>query len=776
MSPHADIAVEGPDDGALAPEDELQRLILSHINEVVYAVGQLGREIMTGEVVFVSDRVRDIFGYEPDVFLGDVRRWFALVHPADQPSVLAVTREIFLRGSPGTRLYRLRHARTGDWRWVEDVVVPLRDRSGRLTRQFGVLRDVTERVRSDDLLRESERRHRELVEHSHGIILTLDLDGTILSINPAVTRSLGYEPAAVVGRPLTIFVPERSRNAVVATFTQMQEDAPIDGLIPALTATGEERVWAFRAVVRRPEGGTPYVLANAVDITDLKRAESDLRRSEAKYRELVEQAAVGIYRSSPEGRFLSANRALVEMLGYEREEELQALDMARDVYLRPGERDRVLRDYGPRQRYTGVEVDWKRRDGEVIRVRLSGRPILDAAGAVESFEMVAEDVTRHRQLEAQLRQAQKMEAVGQLTSGIAHDFNNVLTAIVSNLDLALDACPPGLTGLREEIVEAARAADRAAQMVRKLLAFGRRQQLEMETLDLAAQVSEEMRMLRRMLPESVAVEVVSDGRPAPVRADRAALQQILLNLATNARDAMPQGGTLRLSTGTATLDAAFRATHGFGAPGVYACLGVSDTGSGIDERHRARIFEPFYTTKPHGAGTGLGLAMVYGLVKQHHGYITVESAPRGGTLFTVYLPLLPEPAGEADAERAEPPPRGTEHLLVVEDDEVVRRTAERALVQLGYRVRTAVDGEDALALLGIGPRVDLVVTDLVMPRKGGVALWEAVRHRAAAPRFLFTSGYAGDETGSLDASLPFLRKPWTTAQLAHAVRRVLDGR
>ncbi|GIW52987.1 MAG: histidine kinase [Gemmatimonadales bacterium] len=521
------------------------------------------------------------------------------------------------------------------------------------------------------------------------------------------------------------------------------------------------RVWSFR------------------DVTQRKEAAEALRRSEESYRQLFERATYGIYRSTLDGRLVTVNPALVRMLGYDSAEELLAIDMARDLYLDPAERARLIERYRTSGVIEDVEVAWKRKDGKPVVVRLSGTALRDESGEVTGFEMIVEDVTERRALEEQLRQAQKMESIGQLTGGIAHDFNNLLTVILANAEMIGRNLPPEASDLRADLEELRGAAQRGASMVKKLLAFSRRDELRFAPVNLAQLAAELMGMLRRLVPASIELRLLGQDCEACVMADRGAIEQILVNLVTNARDAMPEGGVLTIETVETYLDEDFRSDHGWGEPGPYVVLSVSDTGTGMDQETKKRVFEPFFTTKPPGTGTGLGLAMTYGLVKHHRGFIEILSEPGAGTTVRIYLPKVTE-------EAMEPQPKissvsetgGRETILLVEDDPAVRRAAVRVLEKQGYTVIVAADGIEALDLFDRhADRIDLVLSDVVMPRMGGRSLYEALKKKDRMPRFMFTSGYtAGEikERGSLPPEVPFLQKPWTVTDLVRSVREVLD--
>jgi PAS domain S-box-containing protein len=424
------------------------------------------------------------------------------------------------------------------------------------------------------------------------------------------------------------------------------------------------------------------------------------------------------------------------------------------------------------------------RDGRRIPVQDSAAPIRDDAGEVVGAVVVFRDATDQLEVQEQLRKAeerlrhsQKMEAIGQLAGGIAHDFNNLMTVVLgygeilrSTLPLTADAAE-GLNAIEY-------AAQRAADLSRQLLAVGRRQMLKLEAVDLNAVLRELAGMLERVIGEDVELRVSCADDLAPVRADRGQLEQVILNLATNARDAMPDGGRLELRTQRADVDAWFARSQEGPPPGRYAALDVTDTGTGMDEATRERIFEPFFTTKEPGRGTGLGLSSVYGIVEQSGGAIRVHSEPGRGTSFRIYLPIAD---GETAAPAAPPIPdhllRGAETIAIVEDHAPVRDLVRHALEHLGYAVITAADAHEALALLRSAPAVDLVLIDLVMPRLNGIELWERLRIERPGLKVLLMSGYAAETVldGRLPAGVPFLPKPFTLATIAAHVRRALDA-
>ncbi len=503
------------------------------------------------------------------------------------------------------------------------------------------------------------------------------------------------------------------------------------------------------------------------------------RETDERLAKLVEHAPIGIFRSTRAGKVLSVNAALVRMLGYATAAEVLHLDMARDVYADPAERQRLLDEHPYTDReYDEMDATWKRKDGTPVHVELLGRAVRNAAGTIESYETFVRDVTEQRRLQRELVQAQKMEAVGRLAGGIAHDFNNLLTAILGSAELALDTLPAGAPE-REEVDEVRKAALRAADLTRQLLAFSRQQVIAPKVLNPNDVVGGMDKMLRRLLGEDVELRAALASDLGAVKVDPSQLEQVVLNLAVNARDAMPDGGTLTIETQNIELDQRYVQGHLSAQPGPYVMLAVSDTGVGMDAGTQARIFEPFFTTKEKGRGTGLGLATVYGIVKQSGGWIWVYSEPGHGTTFKVYFPRVAEVAAPATTSPAPPASvRGSETILVVEDDETIRNLVLKVLKGNGYTVLVAANGDEAERVAGQHHgRIHLLITDVVLPGLSGPEVARRLVTTRTDTRVLYLSGYTNDAVlrrGVLEAGVAFLQKPFTPGVLGRKIREVLD--
>jgi len=746
---------------ALRRSEEHFRSLIENASDIVTIVGE------NGVFRYASPSVERVLGYAPRELLE--HNAFDYVHPDDIPVVAeALAGAIHHPGVPQAAQFRFR-ARDGVWRLLE-AVGQARVGPGDAAQLIVNARDVTERRRQERALRENKERLRTVIAGAPLVLFALDRDGVFTMVEGRGLDAVGVRPALLLGH---------SAFTLFADFPQAMADVR-----RALTGeTFSSPVEVFGAVfeawyspVRDADGAVAGVIGVGTDITERCRAEAALRHSEESHRALVQHASYAIYRSSVEGRFLTVNPALVRMLGYASEQQLLAVDLAVDVYADPEERQRILGRFEVEDVVEGVEVTWKRQDGDEILVRLSGRAVRRRGGAIDCFETIAEDVTERRALEEQLRQSQKMEAIGQLTGGIAHDFNNLLTIILANAQLVAKALPSGHADAHADLRDVMSAALRGRVMVKELLGFARRSRLELQSVHLGGLIDDLSGFLRRILPADVEIMASSEHDLPDVRADVHATEQILFNLVTNARDAMPDGGVLRIETSRVHLSEDQRQAWGSVRAGEHVCLSVGDTGIGMDEETRAHMFEPFFTTKPAGKGTGLGLSTVYGLVKQHGGGIDVDSEPGKGTRFRIYFPVDERVAVAVRPRASVAEVRGgLETILVVEDDDQLRRSVKRILEAAGYQIVTAADGLEALEALRQTTGVRLVFSDLVMPRLGGRALYDAARREGHATPFLFASGYSDpDRAASLDPSVPLLHKPWTEEDLLGRIRAILD--
>ena len=628
---------------------------------------------------------------------------------------------------------------------------------------------------------EGEELFRLITENAADMIAVVDMEGHRIFNSLAYEKVLGYSPEELKNSSSFAQIHPEDVEHVKLAAEQARHTgvgAPMEYRIRH--KDGSWRVLESTASVIRNSKGEPekLVIVNR-DVTDRKRSAEALQRSEASFRLVVEDAPYGIYRANLEGALLLVNPALTKILGYSSQDELLRANLAKDIFRYPAEHEKFNQTMVHEQYFKDVELEWKRKDGAPITVRCSGWPVKDESGAVAYIEVFAEDVTERRVLERQLRMAQKMEAVGRLSGGIAHDFNNLLGVIMGYSQVLKRTLGTGNPSY-EHADEIEKASQRAASLTRQLLAFSRQQVLEPAVLNLNTLVSDMEKMLPRLIGEDIELKFVLQPNLAQVKADPGQIEQVLMNLAVNARDAMPEGGQLTIETANVELDQTYTRQHPGSRVGQYVMLAVADTGTGIDPEIQSQIFEPFFTTKERDKGTGLGLATVYGVVKQSGGYIEVESEKGKGARFSVYLPRIAQPVSAAEAKTGSPANlKGTETILLVEDAEPLRKLAHMFLQDGGYNVLAASDGAQALevARRHFGP-VHLLLTDVVMPGINGRVLAERLAPLHPEMKVLYMSGYtdafiAGH--GVLEAGTHLLHKPFTQENLMRRVRELLDS-
>ena len=642
-----------------------------------------------------------------------------------------------------------------------------------------------ERKRVEDAWREQSELLQRIVDNIPVMLVFLDDQGRIQWGNREWTRTLGYEIAEAREQDIfaKLYPDSRERQRLRASI-----GAPVGQWHDFRTRTKRgallDTIWA-----NAPLTGGAW-LAIGMDV-------SDRRRAEERYRSFIAQSSEGVSRleidppvpitlSEEEqidrlyagARIAECNDAMARMYGYGEAREL--------VGTRLSDLHNVTDQTNREQIRAFIRAGYRVSDSETREHDREGRArvfLNNVVGFLEDGHLVRvwgtqRDVTDQRHLEEQFRQSQKMEAVGQLAGGIAHDFNNLLTAILGNTQLLLRELPPG-DSKRGDVEEIRKASERAASLTRQLLAYSRRQMLQPEVLDLNVVVAEMDKMLRRLIGEHIALVTVLAPELGAVRADPNQIEQVIVNLAVNARDAMPEGGKLTIETSNVELDETFAQAHLGSVPGPCALLAVTDTGAGMDATVRTHLFEPFFTTKEVGKGTGLGLATVYGIVKQSGGYITVYSEVGHGSTFKIYLPRIATPASPTPGPQKGGAARGTETVLVVEDEPAVLALSRRALEAQGYVVLAASDAAAALRVVERhGGTIHLLVTDVVMPGMSGRELADRLAAQRRGIRVLYMSGYPGDavvQHGTLPSGSAFLQKPFSPDGLARKVRDVLDA-
>ncbi len=756
-------------EAALRRSDRTYRRLFETLDDVFWVV-----DWKTRMVVYASPAYERVWGLDPQDLYENPSGWVMYVHPDDR----RCTNEAFARlAESGAYAEEYRIVRPdGRVRLIRDRGFAVANDAGEIQQVVGVAQDITEARLAEDAVRESEERLRNIVEHSTNLFYSHGADNVLTYLSPQCREILDCEPEEAMRNWIDFLTDnplnERGYELTRTAIATGERQPPYE--LELRSKTGR-LVWVeVREAPMVEDGRTVSIVGALTDITERKKAESALAASEERYRQLFERNVAGVFRSTIDGRLLSCNMAVAKMFGFGSPEEVLGVEVTL-LYGSPEDRQRFLDELANNGSVIGWEVPMRRRDGEPLTVVLSASLIEDDRGHPSIIEGSLIDISERRRLEQQLAQVQKLEALGQLAGGIAHDFNNLLMSISGSAEL-LRLCYPQAGEELGEFKVIRETVKRGAELTRHLLAIARQQLLEMQALDLKALLTDELEILRRVIPENIEL-TLRDGESVPtVRADRGQLGQVLLNMVVNARDAMPEGGKIEIGVE----ERVFVEESGLGRPGVadgtYVCVSVEDDGSGMDATTLTHVFEPFYTTKDKEKGTGMGLATVYGIVKQHGGFIDVRSSPGEGTRFDVFIPVATGPvrkksdSGDREAEG------GDETILVVEDEQAVRSAIVGMLEALGYAVIEATNGRQALEVLRQDVEIDLVISDVVMPSIGGRELMERVRAKKPRLAFLFSSGYTDEALRDLLETAErtsFIAKPFTVAQLAGAVRQAL---
>lgn len=760
-------------------EAELRKVLTSSPAALWSAERVPGPDVFAGwQFRYVSPLLSQIAGRTTE-FLDQPLKWIEVVHHTDRDVYRAALHKLLIGSLNEIELSYRVATPTGASRWVRDTLQVIRDSSGRPTRLDGCLTDITEQRQADEAVRQSEQRFRALVERSRDGILLIDDKATLRYVSPSLRHILGHDPSVWPGRSLFQLVHEGDldhlRERLGYARTEPGED--VSTAVRVRAADGSDRRIELNICNRLDDPSVRAVVINFRDITERERAAREL----ASHHTLLE----GLFASLPDMicykdrnlRFLGGNRAFEALAGRPVSE---IVGLPCTVIFKDEWAAKVLeieQQVLVTRKTAHVEESIVMPGGRRVLLDISVSPLIAPDGSMTGVIIVGRDLTERKQLEDQLRQSQKLEAVGQLAGGVAHDFNNLLTVILGNLELARSGIP-GLD-FKELMSSTEQAARQAAELTRQMLGFARRQPMRLEPVELSRLSSDTIGLLRRTIDPRIVTEHSASSDLWPVLADAGQIQQVVMNLCLNARDAMPEGGrlTLRLENVSLDEDAGRRNVHA--RPGDYVQLIVSDTGTGMPPEVRDRMFEPFFTTKPIGQGTGLGLSVVFGIIRGHHGWIECESEIGKGTSISVYLPRASSSASSSRPPSDEVLPMGNgETILLVDDEVLVRDVGRNTLTGLGYRVLLAADGTEAIEVFWREKaHIRLVVMDLTMPQLTGREAFSRIREIDPHAPVLFASGHSEGEflPAELDSTCGFLSKPYTPMTLASAVRRALNG-
>lgn len=626
---------------------------------------------------------------------------------------------------------------------------------------------------------ELERFRALLDQTSDAIFLMQAPAGHLVDVNESACRQLDRSREDLLSLPVGTLWP-KSISDMVTSLLSSDQAVNDRQIVDVDMLTSKGRRFPAEITLRKVHfNDCDYVVAVARDVTERRAAEEALRESEERYRTLVESSPLGIAFYDWEGRIVELNQALLDIMGSPSPEATKAINVFTfPLMVEGGLSEALYRCLASGEPFVG-EFPYTSKWGKDLHLRLHVTPVRIGEKRVIGGQLLVEDITESKRLEEQVRQKVKLEAIGQLAGGVAHDFNNLLTAVLGYSNMVQQQLPVG-SPFRDKLVQISLAADRATSLTGQLLAFSRRQMLDVKPLNLNHAVTRFETMLRRLIGEDIEVITALDPELKNIPADAGQIEQILMNLAVNARDSMPGGGTLTIETASVALDEDYCRTHHDAVPGSYVMLAVSDTGTGMDQETRERIFEPFFTTKAKGSGTGLGMSTVYGVVKQHRGHIGVYSELGRGTTVKVYFPQLEGAlATEIEPVPSKPPRRGYETVLVVEDEEIVRNLACEALQLLGYSPLPAGNPREAIEVCRTyDGEIHLLLTDVVLPQMDGRSLYNRLSGIRPHLKVLYVSGYTEDfivRHGVLDQGVHFLPKPFTMDTLASKLGEVLGN-
>ncbi|MCG6981233.1 MAG: PAS domain S-box protein [Deltaproteobacteria bacterium] len=757
----------------LQKSEERYKNILENIEEGYFEVD------LAGNFTFANDALCRIAGYDRDELIGMNNRDYTT--PETAKRMYRVFSKTYQTGEPAKILDYDIFRKDGTTRTLELSASLMKDSTGKPAGFRGVVRDVTERKQAEEALRESEERYRSLFQNNHAVMLLVDPEtADIVDANPAACSFYGWSHKELTSKKI-FHINTLTEEQIFQEIERAKPEQSQHFLFRHRLARGEVvdvEVFSGPIILN----GKKLLYSIVHDITERKQAIEALRDSEEKYRTVLEANPDPVVVYDIEGKVVYFNPAFTRVFGWSLGERLgKTMDLFVPEENWPETKIMIQRVLTG-ESFSGIESSRYTKEGKIIPVSISGAVLRDMDGKPVGSVINLRDISERKNLESQLLHAQKMEAVGTLAGGIAHDFNNLLQAIQGYTELLLMRKKEGEPGCRE-LQEVIRASKRGAELTQQLLTFSRKVESKRKPLDLNQEVAELRQLLERTFPRMIELEFILDPNIRMINADSAQLKQVIMNLAVNAKDAMPEGGKLVIETQNMTLDQEFCKKYAEVKPGEYVLLSMADTGHGMEKETLEHIFDPFYTTKEVGKGTGLGLAIVYGIIKNHEGYVMCYSRPGSGASFRLYLPAL-EAASEREeiAESQESKSSamgGNETILLVDDEEFIRELGVDVLGQAGYTVLTASNGEQALEVYRRErERIALVILDLIMPGMGGSKCLEELLKITPRARVLIASGYSPDAStkGALEAgAAAFINKPYDNKQLLELVRKILDS-
>jgi PAS domain S-box-containing protein len=754
----------------LRKAEEQYRNVVQNIDEIIYSVKQ-SETMKTGEVRFVSNHVENILGFHPQEFQDNPNLWFSIIHPHDISVLEQSTKQLAETKRPHTRIYRIRHKHTGEYRWMEDRPVPQLDAAGKMIGIFGTARDITEKK----LINEQMELLYAAMNQTEDCVSITDTNGVITYINPAFTLETGYTKDDAIGQTPrilksgahdkkfyeTLWKTILSGNVFNATFINKHKNGTFFYEQKTITPIKDEK------------GNITHFVSTAKNITEQKKLEEKLREQVR----LLNVAQDAIFVIDLENSILYWNEGAERLYEWKSEEVLGK--KSDDILYKKFSEKRTEAIHGVlREGIWNCELHQQTRSGKTIFVESHLTLVRDEDGNAKSILVVNNDITEKKKLEEQLIRAQKMESIGTLAGGIAHDFNNILTIIMGHAQI-LERKKFEDAALKKSIENILLASNRATGLVKQLLTFARKSESEFVPVVVNSVVEETAKMIGETFPKTIALSLHLDNQLPPIIADANQLYQSVLNLCVNARDAMPQGGTLAIKTEFITGERA-RTRFIEAIDSNYICIIVNDTGTGMSEETKRKIFEPFFTTKDVGKGTGLGLSTVYGIVKNHNGFIDVESELGKGTTFSLCFPMQPHLREKTKEEKipADDAFEGNETILVVEDEALLRELVTTILETAGYTILQAKDGSEAIEQYALhSQEISLVLCDIGLPKIGGADVLTYLKQKFPEVNVVFASGYIEPNLKSellKKGAKAFIQKPYRQNEMLQTIRDILD--
>jgi two-component system NtrC family sensor kinase len=738
-----------------------------------------------GNIVFMNPAAEGLTGWSIQEALGkDVEEVFNIINEKTEEKITNPVHKVLTKKTVTTLAHHTALiTRSGTKIPIADSSAPIKDEDNNFIGVVLVFSDITERKKAEEALRKSEEQVRLLLNSAAEAIYGLDLEGNCTFCNPSSLRLLGFEKEEdLLGRKMHNLVhhtridasPYPEGHCRIYEVMKSGKGVHVDDEV-LWRADGSSFYAEYRCYPVKADGSIIGAVVTFLDITERRQAEKFIQN-------ILESVGEGFIVIGKDFRILSANRAFCDFVKMPVEEIIgkHCYEISHHIKkpcYEAGEECPVNTTFQTGKPHTIIHTHYD-KEGKPSFTETRSYAMKDESGEVLSVIETINDITEKKRLESQLRHAQKMEAVGHLAGGVAHDFNNILTAITGYGNL-LKMKTKEDDPARYNIDQILASVERGANLTQSLLAFSRKQIMNPRPINFNTIVESVLRLLKRLIGEDIELTTKLTKEDVTVMADSGQIEQILMNLATNARDAMPDGGTLTIETERQELDKEYVASHGFGVPGSYILISIADSGMGMDEETRSKIFEPFFTTKEVGKGTGLGLAMIYGIIKQHMGYINVYSEPEEGTIFRIYLPLIEKEVEKVTHTEAAPSVGGTETILLAEDDDAARNLTKTVLEQFGYTVIEAKNGEEAIERFSENKdRIQLLVLDVIMPKKSGPDSYEAIRKTTPNAKAIFISGYTADiilKKGVDKERLNFVSKPFSPQDILKKIREVLDS-